>query len=128
MFISKINIDIIIKFLLQKSSFTQVQLETLFIESIARYKKIKLIDKIYMRKRKNISKGSFLRTLKQAKENLKKSIYTLILAEYLNLIDEGTNEKLIQIGIFLKKTEKNIIKENSLKIIENIERAIDEII
>ncbi|MCP8312254.1 MAG: hypothetical protein L6M37_04805 [Candidatus Methylarchaceae archaeon HK02M1] len=122
---SKLKTDLIVRYLIKRSAFTKVQLDTYLIDCITSGEKISLKMKIEMRDKKNVSKGAFLRTLKQAQENLQKAIYTLILAEYMGILEEGATIKLIQIGNLLKNRKKEITKESAFKISRIIESVVD---
>ncbi|MCP8310202.1 MAG: hypothetical protein L6N94_01725 [Candidatus Methylarchaceae archaeon HK01M] len=122
---SKLKTDLIVGYLIKRSAFTKVQLDTYLIDCITSGEKISLKMKIEMRDKTNVSKGAFLRTLKQAQENLQKAIYTLILAEYMGILEEGATIKLIQIGNLLKNRKKEITKESAFKISRIIESVID---
>ena len=79
--------DPIVQILAKNSHLTTTQLETLLIDvlsdNIAR-KPLKYDEKARLRLTKaKISRGSFNRTLKQSKENVIKSIYTVLLLGYL---------------------------------------------
>ena len=75
--------DPIVEMLLKNSQLTKTQLETLLIDILAEKisgKRIVYEDKAKMRLIKSgVSRGSFNRTLAQARMNTIKSIYTIIL-------------------------------------------------
>src|SRR5450756_236481 len=75
--------DPIVKILAKNSQLTKTQLETLLIDVLAENmsgKQLKYDDKAALRLTKaKISRGAFNRTLKQSKENVIKSIYTVLL-------------------------------------------------
>lgn len=121
----KIKNDSMVMYLLKNSVFTKVQLDTYLINNMTVGKQISLNAKIAMRDKKKISKSSFLRTLKQAQKNLQKSVYSLILAEYLGLLEEGSIIKLIQIGNLLKNINGQISDKNKLKIYKIIESVVE---
>ncbi len=122
---SKLKTDLIVRYLIKRSAFTKVQLDTYLIDCITSGEKISLKMKIEMRDKTNVSKGAFLRTLKQAQENLQRAIYTLILAEYIGILEEEATIKLIQIGNLLKNRKKEITKESAFKISRIIESVVD---
>ncbi len=96
----KIENDKVAKFLVQNSSLSLIQADTYLIERVLFDKNLDL--KTSKRDAKKVSKGSYLRTLKQARNNLEKAIYTLILAEYMNFINIGSIEKIIQVSKLLQ--------------------------
>lgn len=99
--------DPIIKILLKNSNLTEIQLETLLIDLLS--EKISGKDLIYEEKANmrlkdsKISRGSFNRTLDQAKKNAVRSIYTLILLGYLGLFENTVLSQYIEIANKLNK-------------------------
>ena len=83
----------ILKILLQQSNLTKTQLETLLIDIIIedRYgEHIPYRDKAQIRSQKKdtkegITRGAFNRTLKQARKNITKCMFTMLLLAYLDL-------------------------------------------
>lgn len=98
--------DPIVKIVAERSHLTKIQLETLLIdvlsESIAG-KPLKYDEKARLRLIKSkISRGAFNRTLKQAKENVARSIYTVLLLGYLGVFESTTLDPYIEISNKLK--------------------------
>jgi hypothetical protein len=85
--------DPVVKILAKNSHLTKTQLETLLIDFLAENfsgKQLKYDEKANLRLTKTkISRGAFNRTLRQSKENVIKSIYTVLLLGYLGVF-EGT--------------------------------------
>ena len=83
--------DPIVKILANNSHLTMTQLETLLIDALAdnmASKHVKYDEKAKLRQTKAaVSRGSFNRTLRQAKKNVIQSIYTILLLGYLGLIE-----------------------------------------
>ncbi|TFG15296.1 hypothetical protein EU537_01340 [Candidatus Thorarchaeota archaeon] len=83
----------IMKSLLQNSLLTETQLETLLIDLLVEDnfgKHIPYDTKASLRTTENgkgVSRGAFNRTLQQARENITKSIYTMLLLGYLGLFE-----------------------------------------
>ena len=85
----------IMKLLLRQSSLTETQLETLLIDLVVEDQfgnHISYCEKATFRsksksRRKGVSRGAFNRTLKQARQNVTKTIYTMLLLAYLGLFD-----------------------------------------
>jgi hypothetical protein len=94
--------DIIVKTLLKESHITQIQLETLYIDILAPnilQKQIKFSDKVNLRtKEPKISRGAFIRTLKQSKRNIIKSINTILLLGYVGVFDTPKLQSYIEIS------------------------------
>jgi hypothetical protein len=94
--------DAIVKILYKNSQLTKTQLETLLIDVLAEDmagKQLKYDEKARLRLTKaKISRGSFNRTLKQSKENVIKSIYTVLLLGYLGVFDSTTLDPYLEIA------------------------------
>ncbi|MGQ9718541.1 MAG: hypothetical protein ACUVWK_01625 [Nitrososphaerales archaeon] len=119
--------DPMVEYMLKRASLTRAQLDTYLIDHTIFDENVGLKVKILMRDGGPVSKGAFLHTLKQAHENLRRSIYTLILLEYLGLLEEETAVKLLQIGSLLKNIKKDPIKERIQEVLEAIEIIIKKI-
>ncbi len=91
----KVMKEPILQILLGRSTITETQIETLLIDLVLEdgiSKHIGYETKASLRsqkviKKRGVSRGSFNRTLKQARTNVTKSIYTLLLLAYLGLFD-----------------------------------------
>jgi len=94
--------DPIVKILSKNSHLTKVQLETLLIDILSENlagKTIKYDEKAKLRLTKaKISRGAFNRTLKQAKVNVIKSIYTILLLGYLGIFETTTLDAYIEVA------------------------------
>lgn len=85
----------ILKTLLDRSSLTKVQLETLLIDLIVEDQlgdHISYDDKAAIRsksthRRSGVSRGSFNRTLQQSRRNVTRCMYTMLLLAYLDLFE-----------------------------------------
>lgn len=104
--ISSLN-DPIVKILAKNSHLTKTQLETLLIDVLsenATGKPLKYEEKARLRLTKaKLSRGAFNRTLKQAKENVVKSIYTIMLLGYLGVFESTTLDPYLEIANRLKE-------------------------
>lgn len=94
--------DPIVKIISKNSHLTTTQLETLLIDILAENfagKPLKYDEKASLRLTKaKISRGAFNRTLKQAKENVTKSIYTVLLLGYLGVFETTTLDPYLEIA------------------------------
>ena len=94
--------DPIVQILAKNSQLTKTQLETLLIDVLAENmsgKQLKYDEKARLRLTKaKISRGSFNRTLKQSKENVIKSIYTVLLLGYLGVFESTTLDPYLEIA------------------------------
>jgi len=89
--IKRILNDPLVKILSENSSFTKIQLETLLIDIFTEQlveTKLSHGEKTAIRTTdKRISRGSFNRTLQQARKNMIKSIWTILLLGYLKILE-----------------------------------------
>ena len=94
--------DPIVKILAKNSHLTKTQLETLLIDVLAENisgKQLIYDEKANLRLTKvRISRGSFSRTLKQSKENVIKSVYTILLLGYLGVFESTTLDPYLEIS------------------------------
>jgi len=102
------------------SHLTKTQLETLLIDVLADNiagKSVNYDEKAQLRLTKaKISRGAFNRTLRQAKENVTKSIYTVILLGYLGLFETTTLDPYLEVASQLHTyldAYKNAISEGT---------------
>ena len=108
--------DEIGEFLVEKINLTQTQLDTLLI-TLLNNDKSNLNKMISQRDNRKVSKGSFIRTLKQAKKNVESSLFTLIILEYFSIIEENQINNLIKIGNTLKNISDNVSVDKDINII-----------
>jgi len=94
--------DPIVKIVAKNSHLTKTQLETLLIDILSEHiagKPLKYDEKAGLRlTRAKISRGAFNRTLRQAKENVIKSIYTVLLLGYLGVFESTTLDPYLEIA------------------------------
>ncbi len=94
--------DPIAKIISKNSHLTRTQLETLLIDILSENiagKTLKYDEKARLRLTKaQITRGAFNRTLKQAKDNVTKSIYTVILLGYLGVFETTTLDPYLEIA------------------------------
>ena len=99
--------DPVVKILSKNSQLTRTQLETLLIDILAEGmagKPLKYDEKARFRLTKaKLSRGSFNRTLNQSKENVVKSIYTILLLGYLGVFESTTLDPYLEIANKLKE-------------------------
>ena len=86
--------DELLKYLISNSNLTEVQLDTILSD----LRGASLKEMIEFRD-KAVSKGSFVRTLKQAKDNISASLFTILLLSYVGY---SSGE---EISVFVKLTE-----------------------
>ena len=129
--------DPIVKILAKNSQLTKTQLETLLIDILAENiagKQLKYDEKARLRLTKaKISRGSFNRTLKQSKENVIKSVYTVLLLGYLGVFESTTLDPFLEIANKLHEYVEahNVMPEREeeakdhLKVIEIIRQELE---
>jgi len=129
--------DPIVKILAKNSQLTRIQLETLLIELLAENmagKQLNYDEKARLRLTKaKLSRGAFNRTLKQSKENVIKSIYTVLLLGYLGVFETTTLDPYLEMANKLKEymeahqdmpEQENELKDH-LKLIEIIREELE---
>ena len=94
--------DPVVQILAKNSQLTKTQLETLLIDVLSENlsdKHLKYDEKANLRLTKaKISRGSFNRTLRQSKENVIKSVYTVLLLGYLGVFESTKLDPYIEIA------------------------------
>ncbi len=129
--------DPIVKIISKNSHLTKTQLETLLIDVLADSvsgKRLKYDEKARLRLTKaKITRGSFNRTLKQSKENVIKSVYTIMLLGYLGVFESTALDPYIEIANKLqeyidayKEIPSNIDEqEKHLRVIQIIRQELE---
>ena len=126
--------DPIVRILLKNSHLTKTQLETLLIdvltESISE-NPMSYEEKAQLRlTNPPVTRGAFNRTLKQAKDNVIKAIYTIMLLGYLGIFENSSITPYIEVSNKLKeyvKAYEESIKEGKNEKIEIIKLLREEI-
>ncbi|MEM2994619.1 MAG: hypothetical protein QXI91_01180 [Candidatus Bathyarchaeia archaeon] len=129
--------DPVVKILASNSHLTKTQLETLLIDILAENiagKPLKYDEKAKLRLLKaKISRGAFNRTLKQAKENVIKAIYTILLLGYLGVFEDTSLDPYLEIANKLRDfveayknmPNKNEELEEHVKLIKTIRTELE---
>lgn len=129
--------DPITKTLAKNSHLTTTQLETLLIDILSDNiagKTLKYDEKASLRLTKaKITRGAFNRTARQAKENVIKSIYTVLLLGYLGIFESTVLDSYLEIAHKLRdylEAYKSIPNtsdklEEHLKVIEIIREELE---
>lgn len=104
-----------LKSLLKLSYLTEPQLEALLIElssaNLGRRLTVKEKAKI-----RGVSKGAYARTMRQAIDNIKRSIYTLFLLRYLGVLGDEAVSVILEAANLLR----NGMVEEAIKLISNV--------
>lgn len=110
--------DPITELLLINSNITKIQLETLLInissENIVQ-NKIRMEEQALFRIKGKISRGSFNRTLKQARKNILNSIYTVLLLGYIGIFDTSVFVQYIELSNKLRSYLETYREKWSMK-------------
>ena len=104
--IIRLTNDPIAKILTKNSNLTKIQIETLLIDIFAQNmsgKTLKYDEKARLRLIKaGVSRGSFNRTLKQARKNVIQAIYTILLLGYFGVFDSASLNPYLEVSHKLK--------------------------
>ena len=105
----------VLKSLLSLSFLTETQLEVLLIElsSANLGRRLTFEEKAGIR---GVSKGAYARTLRQAIENIKRSVYTIFLLRYLGVLGEESVSVILEAADLLKKG----MVEESMRLISDV--------
>ena len=121
--------DWLMRYLLERSGLSLTQADTLMIFFAYRSRGDSLSEMILARKGGIVSKGSFDRTLRQGKDNIRKSVNTIIFAYYLGLFDKELLRSLIKICDLLVELPRLEVSESRLKDVAHvIEQACDRFV
>ena len=108
--------DPMVKTLSKNSNLTKIQLETLLIDVLAENvadKSLKYDEKAKLRILA-VSRGAFNRSLRQARQNVTQSIYTILLLGYLGILEEISLEPYLEAANKLKtyiNTQRELVKK-----------------
>ena len=97
--------DPLLAFLAKNSNLTEVQMDTLLSYSSVKQNEGSLDDMIRVRD-KMVTKGSFLHTLGQAQQNLRASVYSILLLGYVGLLNTESIEGLVRVTALLDNFKK----------------------
>ena len=125
--------DPLVKILLKNCNLTKIQLETLLIDVLSENlfeKSLKYDEKAHLRNL-SVTRGAFNRSLRQARQNVSRSIYTILLIGYLGILEELSLEPYIEAANKLKtyvNTQRELAKKNPneeyIRIIEQLHNEL----
>ncbi|MGD0803843.1 MAG: hypothetical protein ABSA11_07205 [Candidatus Bathyarchaeia archaeon] len=121
--------DPITDLLLKNSNLTRIQFETLMIDlliDVMSDEKISLKNKTLFRTRK-VSRGSFSRTLGQARHRVISSIFTIVLLSYVGIYDSKPFEEYQNLSEKLREYLSLIEKSSSKRSPAILKRIEDEL-
>jgi len=105
-----------VKILSKNSNLTKIQIETLLIDVLAENlsdKGLKYEEKAKLRVLA-VSRGAFNRSLRQARQNVTQSIYTILLLGYLGILEEISLDPYLEAANKLKtyiSTQRELAKK-----------------
>ncbi|MEM1583791.1 MAG: hypothetical protein QXF28_02890 [Nitrososphaerota archaeon] len=102
-----LDCDEVLTLLIKGSSLTEAQAETLLVEYASQFNDGKH-DTVSKASIRGVSKGAYARTKAQAINNIRQSIYTIMLLRYLGVL---TDEGLARLMEVAEKLGKGEIKE-----------------
>lgn len=108
--------DPLVKILSKNSNLSKIQLETLLIDVLAENiadKSLKYDEKAKLRILA-VTRGAFNRSLRQARHNVTKSIYTIMLLGYMGVLEEISLEPYLEAANKLKTyidTQRELVKK-----------------
>jgi hypothetical protein len=125
--------DPITDLLLKNSSLTKTQFETLIIDlltDLMSEEKVSFYQKTLFRNKK-VSRGSFSRSLSQARRNVISSIFTIVLMSYIGVFDarpfddyyflaEKLKEYVSMVQLNGNDVSKNVLKRLEVELIDGI--------
>ena len=131
--------DRILNALLKRSNLTKVQFETLLVDQLGHDMANKRLTRNDMaqlrRKQKGISRGSFNRTLRQARENVVEAIHTILLLGYSGLTESPSIAPFLEASERLKgqtsqlrnsaMNDPGAFQKTVDSLIEDLEEALD---
>jgi len=122
--------------LLKNSNLTRIQFETLIIDlltDIMSEERVSFYQKTLFRHKK-VSRGSFSRSLAQARKNVISSIFTIVLLSYMGVFDESPfeeysvlAEKLKEYATLLESREFKLDPRNIMRFEEELVAGISEL-
>lgn len=129
-----------VKILHKNSHLTKTQLETLLIDVLAENisdKSLKYDEKAQIR-RLAVSRGAFNRSLRQARQNVIQSIYTILLLGYVGILEDTSLEPYIEAANKLqsyiethRKLVKKVPKKEHLRSVarlhEELKKSLEEL-
>ena len=113
--------------MMKRCLLTRPQLETLLIDLFADElvgRKLGAEEKAAMRLDKKVSRGSFNRTLRQARLNVIKAIYTVLLLGYVGVLKSPELEPYLELGSALKRVSDALRSGASEEIISALKEEV----
>lgn len=129
MLIDLIKDDELGSYLINNSNITKVQLDTILCNIYGKNNNKSLKKRILYKDKGIIQPSAFIRIKHQGKSNIKKSITTLLLLSYLNILDYGISEKIMEmIKVVINIKSSNIDNKEKKDAINLINKVLDDIV
>jgi hypothetical protein len=130
-FIDRAIRDPVAAILLKYSGLTNIQYETLIIDILSDKISDKIItyDEKALFRANNVSRGSFSRTLAQARRNVVSAIYTILLLSYIGVFEQAPFDSYHLLAEKLQDYLKIFSESNpsqGRKLLQQIERELIE--
>jgi len=120
--------DSLLQGIINRGNLTIKQIDYLLIQHSGDIKE-NISEKTFRANRKGLSKAAFVITRDRGKLNIKRALYTLIIAEYLNLLSSDCFISLEKTTFLLKNAkEKNISDKQAQQIILTLEALVDRVL
>lgn len=121
--------DTLLSKLIKESFLTSAQVDTLLCEVEGLKKAEKLKERASKRDRKNITLGAYLRTKRQAYSRLNKTLKTIFLLTYLDILPQDKIVLLLKASELLNKVKgKKLSFEESNKILKLLDETITSLL
>ncbi len=111
--------------LVKESSFTDAQVQTLELSKRVKRGEITVKEATYMRKIGGVKAGSYYRVLGQARGNLRRTAFTLIVAAKLQIVDV---EDLIRLLNMVRQTPEEMSEENLQQFTQLINQVVRRLV
>jgi len=102
--------DPLFNLLRASSNLTQRQVETLLLDVLAEQEEVRLTSEQKASLR-SVSKGSFIRTRKQAQRNLSRALFTTILAAYLGMLKLPSFHWFLDVGELMRQRDAESLRD-----------------
>ncbi len=114
----------LLDFLVKKSFLTETQIDTCLCQKEGKGSGLSIKERISLRDGRAVKDGAFLRTYTQSQKNLESTIFTVILATYLELFPKEMFPLLMQVTQLVSKASKRRFEQSEYVQITN---ALDDI-
>lgn len=115
--------------LVERTGLTSVQLATLMAHHRGELEQLPLARQIGLRADRRVSKGAFLRTLRQAHRNIRRAAYTMLLLEATGYLASRDVEQFLRAGEIVQQVHSQALSSNSVtRVLATIEAVVNVIV